>query len=236
MALPGRPDRSPQRGGPSRRQTATGVPAVSGSPHIAIAPGGQDAGAKVGILISVVGPGGGAGIATLRASPGAGAGITTPRAGPGGGAGIAVAGAGLGGSAGGRAGAGVPVMLGARTIGPGSGLTVIGGLVAAACGVDSSIGEHAPSHSGMALMIATDLTIRLGHVSRQRFSLSTNARSSIPSIGVPWRHFARRLLSAGPAGNNSRLLRSSNTVTARRSSTEQESLRGTASRRSWSQL
>jgi hypothetical protein len=124
MALPGRPDRSPQRGGLSRRQTAIGVPAVSGSPHIAIAPGGQDAGAKVGILISFAGPGSGTGVATARA-------------GPGGGAGIAGAGAGVGGSAGGRAGAGAPVMLGARTIGSGGGLTVIGGLVASACGPDS---------------------------------------------------------------------------------------------------
>jgi hypothetical protein len=190
MALRGRPARPSHRGGPRRRQIGTGVPLMSGSPHIAMAPGGQGTDAKVGISTAVVGPGGSAGIATARAAPG-------------GGAGIARAGAGVGGGAGGGASARGPVILGARTIGPGSGLTVVGGLATAACDVDCPIGEHAPSHSGMALMIATDLTTRHDDPPRLGCCLSTIARSSIPGIGVPWRRFARRLPSACPTGNNS---------------------------------
>ena len=84
-----------------------------------------------------------------------------------------------------RVAAGIPVMLGARAIGPADGSTVIGGLVVVACGVDSSIGEHAPSHSGMAPMIAVDLITRFGQTLRLGFFLSTIARSPIQALVSP---------------------------------------------------
>jgi hypothetical protein len=180
---------------------ATGVPAMSFSPHIAIAPGGHGAGAKVGISAEVVGPGGGIGAA-------GGAGVARAEAGPTGGvggAGVAKPEAGVKGRASRSAGGGRPVMLGARTIGPSKGSAMIGWLAAAACGIDSPIGEHASSHSGMALMITSDLTTRIGHTARPGFSGSAIVRSSTTGIGV----LARRLASASPAGQVARADQSS---------------------------
>jgi hypothetical protein len=157
-----------------RRQIATGVPAKSGSLHTAVAPGGQEIAGGGGVATAGAGAGGGNASAT-GAGAGGGAGIATAGAGAGGGAG---GGAGIGdGSGVAAAGAGAPVTLGARAIGPVSGCTVIDkpGLAGGACAADS-LGEHAPSHSGMTVMIAADRTTRLRQPSPRGFCLSAIAR------------------------------------------------------------
>jgi hypothetical protein len=99
-----------QRVGWNGRQIVTGAPAESGALHIAMAPGGQEAGAKVGISTVAAADGGEGGAA-------GGAGIATAAAGTGGG-GSGSGGGGTGTGAG--TGAAAPVMLGARAIGPGA--------------------------------------------------------------------------------------------------------------------
>jgi hypothetical protein len=146
---------------------------MSGLLITGVAPGGQGDGAAAAVSTAGAGAGGGTGIATA----GAGGGSATAATGVGGGgAGIATAGAGAG------SGAGVPVMLGARAIGPGGGSTIVGGLLSAAGGGTGCwTGEHAPSHSG----IVTAIAAAIRRTSRPDFSLSPIAASSISGMASP---------------------------------------------------
>jgi hypothetical protein len=154
-----------------------------------MAPGGQVAGAKVGI-------------STVAAADGGegGAGIATAAAGTGGGG----SGSGRGGGTGTGAGTGIvaaPVMLGARAIGRGvdAGST-LGGLVpavpAAVGGGRSSIGAHAPTHGATAAMTTTSRAVRIGHGeigASSMFGTAIPSRCCSPAdYNLPARHGTTR--------------------------------------------
>ena len=189
----GRDDPTPaHRSVPIRRQICTGVPAASGWLHIAIAPGGQAIGAKVGISTDAAAAGGGAG-------SGAGAGGTTAGGGAGGGTGGAAASAGTAGGGGGAAGrtgagggAGVPVMLGARAMGPATagpgaaaGSTAGDFAPAASCADRSCIGAHAASQSGKATTIAAIVAGRRPGFPPCDGGLLSNVGIPIPGVVRP---------------------------------------------------
>jgi hypothetical protein len=182
----------------SRRQSKTGIPAMSGLLITAVSPGGQGDGVAGALSTAATATGGGAGIATA----GVGAVSATASTGVGGG-GAVVAGAGVGRGA--SAGAGVPVMLGANAIGPGGGSTLVGGLMSAvAGGAGCSIGEHAPSPSGIAIIIATAATAPIRRPPRPGFPLRTIVPSSISGMASPGVIPPGRILSARLIWNNAR--------------------------------
>jgi hypothetical protein len=82
--------------------------------------------------------------------------------------------------------AGVPVILGARTIGAGVASTAAaGGLVSpAGAGGGGSIGAHAASQSGAAISIATDQANQIRPTARPGSFRGATALSSQLSIGV----------------------------------------------------
>src|SRR5216684_1316791 len=101
------PGRSCHRGCKGRRQSRTGIPAMSGLLITAVVPGGQGDGAAAALSTAAAGTGGGAVIATAGIGAGGGAASATVSTGmAGGGAGVATARAGIGRGAG--ADAGVP--------------------------------------------------------------------------------------------------------------------------------
>lgn len=162
--------------GGARRQSTTGIPAMSGLLHVAICPGGQGdgaAGLSTAAAGAAAGTGGGAGVATAEAGIGGGSfsGVTTTGAR----AGDIVAGA----------GAGAPVIFGARAIGPGvdSTAAAAGGLTAGAGG--GSIGAQAPSQIGIATRIATDHISQIRRAAQPGFCRGAITWSSASGIGVP---------------------------------------------------
>jgi hypothetical protein len=212
----------------------TRAPTTSGSLHIAIVPGGQEGSAPLGIGTASAGGGGdpaaagagaGAGVATTAAGVGANAGVATTDLG--GGDWVATAGVGAGDE--GRCGGvgeepEVPVMLGAREIGPGSGSTLIGELAPATGGrAESLIGRHPPSHKGIAIAIAADRTTAACHGSQTVFAFCDGGLSSMVGIG-PSPACVCRQITASTSGREQcasatpQPTRSSSAITARRNS------------------
>jgi len=163
-----------------RRQSRTGIPAISGLLHVAIWPGGQGDGAA-GASTAAAGVTGGA---TAGAGAGDGAGVATAVSGISGGSGSG--GATADARAGAEVGADVPVMLGASAIGPGVGSTAAaGGLAsAAAWGGGGSFGTHALSQSGTATSVAAGHANQIRRIAGPGCFRGAIALSSELGIGV----------------------------------------------------
>ena len=158
---------------------------MSGLLITAVAPGGQGDGAAGALSAATASAGGGGATATAGIGAGGGAASATASTGiTGGGAGVATARTGLGRCT--SIGAGVPVKAGASAIGPGGGSAVVNSLISAMVGgAGCSIGEHAPSHSGVATMIAADHTTPIRRPPQPRFPRLTIVESSISGMASP---------------------------------------------------